>query len=66
MDIPFKAKANDCHITVFLCDSCADIHVAMYAPDETLRGQALIRRDDLNAVIVEMMKIRDQLNLKED
>lgn len=63
--MPRNRKGNMPHIMqeklyVFLCDHCDLVHLVATDKDDDAIGQVLISQDDLNSVIIELMKIRDQ------
>jgi hypothetical protein len=50
---------DDHRLQVFVCDSCDGIHFAEYDKDGAFVKQVTVRRDYLNALITELMKLRD-------
>lgn len=58
--MPLEPDPNCKHVTAFLCGKCDFIHIATFShPGHEMTGQVLVERDNLNALIVDLMKLRD-------
>jgi len=47
------------HVAVWICDYCDGIHVGNFDKDKKQVSQVVISPDSLNAVIIELMKLRN-------
>ena len=48
-----------CHIAVWVCDNCPKIHIANFDRNHKRIAQVNLDPENLNALIVELMKLRN-------
>lgn len=56
--MPLEPDPNCSHHTVYVCDHCDKIHIASFSADQVCTGQVLVSKENINALIVELMELR--------